>query len=251
MAAITAEAAPLPGRLMSFFARYPPKLYSAKFTRATDPLSNTTATAQGQGNPSEPSIPIASNTSSGNPNAPVTVAAVSPKPSPPSLPNPNPFLPWMNPETGRWRGAVVSLRQQADLVKLAKKYHVESLLPPGRKSTEFKEQRILEKGLRVKGTGAGQKVKGHKWERRLNATLEKRRKAMEEMSEMIRLWKQVSRFWRFLFNVVRILMQLIAARPWKGLEEISSVACSNAFSLYRYPPCYSMAFTAYIETFSV
>jgi large subunit ribosomal protein L25 len=69
---------------------------------------------------------------------------------------------------------------------------VEALLPPGRKSTEYKEQRILEKGLRVKGTGEGQKVKGHKWERTMNATLEKRRKAMEEMPELIRQWKQVS-----------------------------------------------------------
>lgn len=77
-------------------------------------------------------------------------------------------------------------------MKIAKKYGVEALLPPGQKSTEFKEQRILEKGLRVKGTGEGQKVKGHKWERTMNATLEKRRKAMEEMPEMIRLWKQVS-----------------------------------------------------------
>ena len=45
--------------------------------------------------------------------------------------------------------------------------------------------------MSVKGTGEGQKVKGHKWERTMNATLEKRRKAMEEMPELIRLWKQV------------------------------------------------------------
>ena len=76
-------------------------------------------------------------------------------------------------------------------MKIAKKHGVESLLPPGRKSTAFKEERILEKGLRVKGTGEGQKVKGHKWERTMSTTLEKRRKAMEEMPEMIRLWKQV------------------------------------------------------------
>jgi large subunit ribosomal protein L25 len=74
---------------------------------------------------------------------------------------------------------------------MAKRHGVETLLPPGLKSTEYKEHRILEKGLRVKGTGEGQKVKGHKWERTMNATLEKRRKAMEEMPELIRLWKQV------------------------------------------------------------
>jgi large subunit ribosomal protein L25 len=75
---------------------------------------------------------------------------------------------------------------------MAKRHGVEALLPPGLKSTEYKEYRILEKGLRVKGTGEGQKVKGHKWERTMNSTLEKRRKAMEEMPELIRLWKQVS-----------------------------------------------------------
>ena len=85
----------------------------------------------------------------------------------------------------------MGLRRQAELVKIAKKHGVEALLPPGRKSTEFKEHRILEKGLRVRGTGEGQKVKGHKWERTMGATLEKRRKAMEEMPEMIREWKQV------------------------------------------------------------
>ncbi len=46
-------------------------------------------------------------------------------------------------------------------------------------------------GLRVRGTGEGRKVKGHKWERRMPAKLEARRKAMEGMPELIRLWKQV------------------------------------------------------------
>jgi large subunit ribosomal protein L25 len=75
-------------------------------------------------------------------------------------------------------------------VKLAKAHGVEALLPPGRKSTAFKEQRVLEQGLRVRGTGEGQKVKGHKWERRMGAKLDVRRKAMENMPEMIREWKQ-------------------------------------------------------------
>lgn len=75
---------------------------------------------------------------------------------------------------------------------MAIKYNVEALLPPGRKSTEFKETRRAERGgLAVKGTGIGQKVKGHKWERTMEARLEDRRKAMTEMPEMIRLWKQV------------------------------------------------------------
>jgi large subunit ribosomal protein L25 len=105
--------------------------------------------------------------------------------------HPNPFLPLKTFRNGRWVGPKYGLRQQADLVKLAKKYNVEALLPPGRKSTEFKETRRLEKGLRIKGIGIGQKVKGHKWERQMETKLEERRKAMLEMPETIRLWKQV------------------------------------------------------------
>ena len=44
----------------------------------------------------------------------------------------------------------------------------------------------------MRGTGDGQKVKGHKWERKMPAKLEARRKAMEGMPELIRQWKQVS-----------------------------------------------------------
>ena len=83
---------------------------------------------------------------------------------------------------------------------MAVKYDVEGLLPVGRKSTEFKETRRAERGgLAVKGTGVGQKVKGHKWERTMEARLEDRRKAMMEMPEMIRLWKQVSSSFFFFF----------------------------------------------------
>ena len=199
-AAVAVEAVPLPTRLINFFARYPPKLYSAKFTGASYPLTKShPASPESQASSSllnpQPQIPLALSTSSEDPNNPSIERIVSPPLTISSLikaSNHNPFLPWKNPETGHWRGAAVPLRRQADLVKLAKKHGIEELLPPGRKSTEFKEQRILEKGLRVKGTGEGQKVKGHKWERTMNATLEKRRKAMEEMPEMIRLWKQVS-----------------------------------------------------------
>lgn len=79
-------------------------------------------------------------------------------------------------------------------MKLAKEFDVEPLLPPGRKSTVFKDIMVYEKGLRIKGTGIGEKVKGHKWERTLNVRLEERRKAMLNMPEMIRAWKQVSNF---------------------------------------------------------
>lgn len=77
---------------------------------------------------------------------------------------------------------------------MAKKYGVEQLLPTSRKSTIFKETRLAERGLAIKGTGIGQKVKGHKWERTMETRLEERKKAMMEMPELIRQWKQVSPF---------------------------------------------------------
>ena len=85
---------------------------------------------------------------------------------------------------------------------MAIRYNVEALLPPGRKSTEFKETRRAERGgLAVKGTGVGQKVKGHKWERTMETRLEERKKAMQEMPELIKNWKLVSIFF-FLFAVL-------------------------------------------------
>jgi large subunit ribosomal protein L25 len=62
---------------------------------------------------------------------------------------------------------VFSLRRQAELVKLARKHGVEELLPYTVKGTEEKLRRREERGLRVKGTGIGQKVKGKEWERTL------------------------------------------------------------------------------------
>lgn len=82
---------------------------------------------------------------------------------------------------------------------MAKKYGVEQLLPTSRKSTVFKETRLAERGLAIKGTGIGQKVKGHKWERTMETRLEERKKAMMEMPELIRQWKQVSSF-HFFFE---------------------------------------------------
>jgi large subunit ribosomal protein L25 len=189
----------LPVRLRNFFAKYPPQIYSA--TVAPRP---------------SPPAPASDNPVSQETSSPI-MTALEPLPSPYS-PNrdargahrpdpkawspskallysnkdkPNPFLPVKNFRTGKWYGARIGLRQQADLVKLAKRYGVEQLLPPGRKSSEFKETRRLERGLQIKGTGIGQKVKGHRWERTMETRLEERRKAMLEMPELIRSWKQV------------------------------------------------------------
>ncbi|KIW98729.1 uncharacterized protein Z519_00392 [Cladophialophora bantiana CBS 173.52] len=214
-----AELNALPLRLRNFFARYPPQLYSAKFTGITIPLTRReakeaaiarAAELQNQASSSQPpSRPVTSvlaqpvsvsATASSSPSE--TSTAVAPEGAAPPAPTPvsasstlqkfppNPFLPRKNFVTGRWAGPKIGLRRQADLVKLAKQFDIEELLPPGRKSSAFKEARLLQRGLRIRGTGEGQKVKGHKWERQMGATLEKRRKAMESMPELIREWKQ-------------------------------------------------------------
>jgi large subunit ribosomal protein L25 len=86
------------------------------------------------------------------------------------------------------------LRQQADIAKMAQKYGVEELLPFSPKLSWVKAQKREEQGLRVKGTGVGEKVKGKEWERTVKGRLEKRRNAMLKMPEMIQQWKEVSIF---------------------------------------------------------
>ncbi|KAL2023205.1 hypothetical protein VTK56DRAFT_3328 [Thermocarpiscus australiensis] len=106
---------------------------------------------------------------------------------------PNPFLPTKHPVTGRWHDPKYSLRRQAELVKMAREHGVEELLPYTPKGTEARLRKRVELGLRVKGTGVGQQVKGHKHERQLAAKMEKRRKAMLEMPDLIKEWKKVGK----------------------------------------------------------
>ncbi|KAK4202258.1 putative mitochondrial LSU ribosomal protein L25 precursor [Triangularia verruculosa] len=106
---------------------------------------------------------------------------------------PNPFLPHKHPVTGKWHDPKYSLRRQAELVKLAREHGVEELLPYTEKGTETKLAKRVEFGLRVKGTGVGERVKGHKHERTLVGKMEKRRKAMLEMPELIKEWKKVGK----------------------------------------------------------
>ena len=66
----------------------------------------------------------------------------------------NPFKPTVFSATGKWHNPVFSLRRQAELCKLARKYGVEELLPPTKKSSierEVARQRRAENGLRVRG----------------------------------------------------------------------------------------------------
>ncbi|KIV99157.1 uncharacterized protein PV09_09112 [Verruconis gallopava] len=102
----------------------------------------------------------------------------------------NPFLPWRNPITLRWRGPYYGLRRQAMLCKAAERHGVAELLPFSIKSPAEKLRRREERGLRVKGTGEEQKVKGHKWEREMKGKLRERKEAMLKMDELVREWKQ-------------------------------------------------------------
>ncbi|CAK7240277.1 MAG: hypothetical protein STHCBS139747_001715 [Sporothrix thermara] len=106
---------------------------------------------------------------------------------------PNPFKPTKNPVTGQWHDPVFSLRRQAELVKLARDHGVADLMPESDKSPETKLRKRVEFGLRVKGTGVGQKVKGHLYERHLIAKMDERRNAMLNMPKLIREWKRVGR----------------------------------------------------------
>ncbi|VTT70688.1 unnamed protein product [Fusarium fujikuroi] len=103
---------------------------------------------------------------------------------------PNPFRFYKHPVTGKWQDPVYSQRRQAELVKMARENGVEDLLPETRKGTEYKLAHRVEHGLRVKGTGVGQKVKGHIHERHMIAKMETRRKAMLDMPSLIKRWKR-------------------------------------------------------------
>jgi large subunit ribosomal protein L25 len=172
----------LPPRLLRFFERFPPPQL---FPNQPPPAAAASIP------------PVASTTPSENPNAssietpeiPADAANLS---STAELGYHNPFQPRKNYVTGRWYSPVYGLRKQADLVKLASQHGVLDLLPYTIKNPVEKEKRRLEKGLMVKGTGVGQKVKGKVWERTLKGRLQARREAMLGMESLIQEWKQVS-----------------------------------------------------------
>lgn len=251
----------LPLRLRNFFAKYPPQHYSA----AVAPASRLVPPVDATSNSHNPSLNTSSSTSASTSTSSaettatseVDLSSLTPEDLPtPYTPNrdakgnqrnptawsaskailyndpeyPNPFLPQPAPGGKKWRSPKYGLRQQADLIKLARKYGVEELLPTSRKSAIFKQTRLAERGLAIKGTGIGQKVKGHKWERTMETRLEERKKAMIEMPELIRQWKQVitlSFFLRFcssfLFPLSRIprLIFSFTERSWTRLEEMA------------------------------
>ncbi|TID27397.1 hypothetical protein E6O75_ATG00164 [Venturia nashicola] len=151
----------LPPVLLEFFRRFPPS-----DSYATGPQRPARLT----GNPKPTEILLAC--------------------TPLADPTYNPFQTWKNPITGRWRPPMFSLRRQAELVKKAVNYGVAELLPHTNKLPWVKAQKREEQGLRVKGTGVGEKVKGKAWERTVKGRLEKRRRAMLEMPKLVQQWKQ-------------------------------------------------------------
>jgi large subunit ribosomal protein L25 len=121
----------LPPRLLRFFARYPPQSIIPAATTTLNSADSTSTIP----NDSEAKL--------------------------------SPFKPHKSAITGKWHDPKFSLRRQAELVKLARQHGVEELLPHSVKGTAEKLKRREQNGLRVKGTGVGQKVKGKEWERTL------------------------------------------------------------------------------------
>lgn len=156
----------LPPRLTRFFARYPPQAIVPR--SRTSP--NSTATP--------PNTPLSTSTAPSAAQVPATTINEA---------APSPFRALKHPITGKWHDPVFSLRRQAELVKLARQHGVESLLPFTVKGTEERLRRRQENGLRVKGTGIGQRVKGKEAERTL-----KGRYVLETIFSI--------RFWRGLMN---------------------------------------------------
>ncbi|KAF2454806.1 hypothetical protein BDY21DRAFT_351637 [Lineolata rhizophorae] len=180
----------LPRRLLNFFRKYPPppQVISAHFgasSIAAGPAPSTPTPTTEAGVSAPPSDTAVATTETS------TVAAASEPVDPRTidLGYHNPFLPKKIHTTGKWQGPRYGLREQADLCKMARKYGVEDLLPWSRKKSGERERRRMEQGLRVKGTGVGERVKGKKWERTLRPRLETRKKAMLEMPQLIEYWK--------------------------------------------------------------
>ncbi|KZM21650.1 hypothetical protein ST47_g7274 [Ascochyta rabiei] len=181
----------LPPRLLRFFQRYPPPQLFPTITSQIAAAPADTADVPSTATPTTPP-PAAEPPVSQAPTATATATATAtPAPTTPAdLAFPNPFQPTKNFTTGRWHGPVYGLRKQADLVKLASAHGVVDLLPWTIKKPGEKEARRIERGLTVKGTGEGQRVKGKLWERTLKGRLEMRRQAMLDMPRLIQEWKQ-------------------------------------------------------------
>ncbi|OCK78691.1 hypothetical protein K432DRAFT_435823 [Lepidopterella palustris CBS 459.81] len=166
-------ASALPKRLLDFFRKYPPPALTQGLSAPATPSPDQDA--------------VASTTSLTGLNA---TMIESPATQPAPVAYNNPFQPTKHYRSGRWHSPVYGLRRQAEMVKLAEKHGVVSLLPYTIKLPGERAKRREERGLRVKGTGVGERVKGKLWERTLKGRLEERRQAMLDMPRLIQEWKQ-------------------------------------------------------------
>jgi large subunit ribosomal protein L25 len=213
----------LPPRLIRFFQRFPPaQLFpnEAPAAASTHPYiapttSTSTSTSTFTTSPTDPNVSAVETP------ALETTASAPPEASAADLGYHNPFLPRKDFRTGRWYGPMYGLRKQADLVKLANTHGVVDLLPWTIKKPGEKEQRRVERGLRVKGTGVGEKVKGKVWERTLKSRLEARRQAMLDMPRMIQEWKQVSHIALYPWTYAAWIANLCTEGTWSWLEEVA------------------------------
>ena len=71
---------------------------------------------------------------------PLPESPISSTTSEPPIQLPNPFLPKLNPKSGKWRKPDYSLRRQAELVKKAHASGSMHLLPPGLKKNTFESR---------------------------------------------------------------------------------------------------------------
>jgi large subunit ribosomal protein L25 len=101
------------------------------------------------------------------------------------LPFQNPFSASRNARTGKYHPAKLSLRRQADIIKLAMRFGVEKLLPPSAK------QRKLTSG-KSKPMRGTMRPKGSRESRNRAEYVENKQKALEESLRVVAMRKTVS-----------------------------------------------------------
>jgi large subunit ribosomal protein L25 len=173
------------------------------------------------------------------------IARNGPLPSPPpgsranAVSLPNPFVPQLNPKTGRWAPAKYSLRRQADLIKKARLAGPQAVaaLPPGPKmqrpvevarqlkanaTTEaqaeesvvlafsvnwigkFTPAKVSKKAARVPLYENKKRMfKGHKWERVKERRIHYKFNLLRDMNKRIHIYK-----------TVRVLLDLLCSSPY-------------------------------------
>jgi len=151
----------------------------------------------------------------------------TPQNPPPHHTLPNPFLPLLNPKTGRWAPPKYSLRRQAELIKKAKASNTLRLLPSGPKfiqpspapgiqapkrllenkdeTVSFKDcwadqvawdGKVKEKKRsrvdvrRTLYSGRKRMFKGHKWERTMKNRENRKKILMRDMAKRVKRFKE-------------------------------------------------------------